>query len=237
MVGVVTSATGTLPVTFRGGGGLAPPPGATVERIKNWPGSEAAEPEGPSSGLLLLGGQRADGSWWYELAGYGDGPNQDGCWLIYGGSFDEGDSVRLSSGLRLPKAPGFEIRDDRCSLPTEGSYARALQQLADCMVGDIRARGLTAATCVIRWPPAGWKRAVDGGADTLPAVNALDRVVSAYWRSGTGTCPNGCAPHPSLAALSSVTDVSNALRLRRFPPPAIGTPSVAAGSHPAAARG
>jgi hypothetical protein len=30
--------------------------------------------------------------------------------LWYGGSFDTGDSIRFSSGLRVAKAPGFSIR-------------------------------------------------------------------------------------------------------------------------------
>lgn len=84
-----------------------PPAGATVRRITNWPGTN--EPDESASNLLFLAGPVGDGSWWYELAGY-SGPNEDGCWAIWGGSFDEGDSVRLSSGLRLPKAPTFEIR-------------------------------------------------------------------------------------------------------------------------------
>jgi hypothetical protein len=110
VVGVIDAATTAPPFVLRGRARFAPPPGASVERVKNWPGTATSEPDEPTSGLLLLGGQRTDGSWWYELAGFGDGPNQDGCWLIYGGSFDVGDAVVLSSGLRLPKAPSFEIR-------------------------------------------------------------------------------------------------------------------------------
>ena len=110
VVGVINDAAPGLPVDLQGGTQFSPQPGVAVERIKNWPGGD--EPEGLAEGLLLLGGQRPDGSWWYELAGFGEGPNDDGCWSIYGGSFDEGETVRLSSGLRLPKAPSFEILDE-----------------------------------------------------------------------------------------------------------------------------
>jgi hypothetical protein len=110
-VGVIASTNEMLPVRFSGGGEFAPPPGATVERVRNWPATDsspaATDPDRLSAGTLLLGGQRPDGSWWYQLA---DFVSNDGCRRIYGGSFDDGDSVRLSSGLRLPKAPGFEIR-------------------------------------------------------------------------------------------------------------------------------
>lgn len=112
VVGVIERTADGFPAQLRGGTQFAPAPGASVERIKNWPGADTAELPGLTSGLLLLGGERADGSWWYELAGFGDGPNEDGCWLIYGGSFDDGQTVRLSSGLRLPKAPSFEILDE-----------------------------------------------------------------------------------------------------------------------------
>ena len=80
-----------------------------MQRLENW-----GDTYGPSldleAGVLLLGGQRDDGSWWYQLAGYAnDDPSDDeGCWPIGGGSFDDGRSIRLSNGLRLPKAPGFE---------------------------------------------------------------------------------------------------------------------------------
>lgn len=108
-VGVIETSTSALPVTLRGGGTFAPPVGSRVDRLDNWPTNDVSEAEGLIADVLLLGGRRADGSWWYELAGF-TGANEDGCWSIYGGSFDEGDSVRLSSGLRLPKAAGFEIR-------------------------------------------------------------------------------------------------------------------------------
>ena len=110
-VGVIASTDETMPVRFSGGGEFAPPPGATVDRIRNWPSTDsnpgANDPDRLMAGTLLLGGQRSDGSWWYELA---DFAGDDGCHRILGGSFDDGESVRLSSGLRLPKAPGFEIR-------------------------------------------------------------------------------------------------------------------------------
>jgi hypothetical protein len=110
-VGVIVSAAVAPPISLRDGRKFAPPPGSTVERIKNWPAWDTYEAEGIFPDLLLLGGQRPDGSWWYQLAG-SDGPNDEGCWRIGGGSFEEGDRIRLSSGLVLPKAPGFEIRAD-----------------------------------------------------------------------------------------------------------------------------
>ena len=104
MIGVIDQLAPSMPVKLRGGLTFAPPPAARVERIYNWPGDssdkdELYEPEGLEEGLLLLGGQRPDGSWWYELAYHAeDGP----CFAtIRGGSFDGGDSVRFSSGLRL----------------------------------------------------------------------------------------------------------------------------------------
>jgi hypothetical protein len=110
-VGVIASTNEMLPVTFAGGGEFAPPPGSTVDRIQNWPSTAstptAKDPDRLMAGTLLLGGHRSDGTWWYELV---DFASDDGCHRITGGSFDDGDSVRLSSGLRLPKAPGFEIR-------------------------------------------------------------------------------------------------------------------------------
>jgi hypothetical protein len=110
VVGVIAETVSDPPVALVGGKQFSPDTGAHVGRIKNWPADTAAEAEGLSEGLLLLGGERADGSWWYELAGFA-GPNEHGCWPIYGGSFDRGEAVQLSSGLWLTKAPGFEIRD------------------------------------------------------------------------------------------------------------------------------
>jgi hypothetical protein len=107
--GVIENSASVLPVTLRGGEMFEPPASSKVDRLDNWPVGDVGDAEGLIANVLLLGGRRADGSWWYELAGF-PGPNQDGCWSIYGGSFDEGESVRLSSGLRLPKAAGFEIR-------------------------------------------------------------------------------------------------------------------------------
>jgi hypothetical protein len=98
VVGVIKEAASAPPVALR----------ARVNWVKNWPG-EADEAEGLYSETLLLGGQRPDASWSYELAGWNDA---DGCWFIFGGSFDRGDTVQFSSGLTVPKAPGFEIRGD-----------------------------------------------------------------------------------------------------------------------------
>jgi hypothetical protein len=127
-IGVIAKQVATPPVLLRGDRTFPPSPGASVERIRNWPDLDApADPFADFPRLdpevLLLAGQRSDGVWWYELA---DGANQDGCHMIYGGSFDEGDTVRLSSGLRLPKAPGFNVRgggrvlDDVDSFPGHG---------------------------------------------------------------------------------------------------------------------
>jgi hypothetical protein len=108
VVGVVQDPVVAPPVSLRGGSTFAPPADAEVERVKNWPARETDEAEGILPNLLLLGGQRPDGSWWYQLAGFRG--MSDGCWTVVGGSFDEGDAVQLSSGLVLPKAPDFEIR-------------------------------------------------------------------------------------------------------------------------------
>ena len=110
VIGVVAARAGSAPpVALTNGATFSPPSGAVAERIKNWPAGDADEVEGIIPGVLLLGGSRPEGSWWYELIGVGGGPNEEGCWSVQGGSFDEGGSVRLSSGLRLPKAPGFRI--------------------------------------------------------------------------------------------------------------------------------
>ena len=111
IVGVVEEAAEAPPVALRGGVTFAPPPGAPVERVRNWPERITDEPEGIYPNLLLLGGQRADGSWWYELAGFVESEIPE-CWTIVGGSFDRGNAVQLSSGLVLPKAAGFETRPD-----------------------------------------------------------------------------------------------------------------------------
>jgi len=104
---------------------LRPTAGARVERIYNWPGDASDkdglyEPVGLQNGLLLLGGERPDGSWWYELAYHWDeGP----CFAtIRGGSFDGGDSVRFSSGLRVPKAPGFNVRSQDRPLDSDMGF-------------------------------------------------------------------------------------------------------------------
>lgn len=108
VVGVIGAITSTdLPVPLTNNTSFAPPAGAVVQRIKNWPANPANEVDGFQPDALLLGGSRPDGTWWYEIAGFG--ASEEGCWRIAGGSFDEGDSVRLSSGLRLPKAPEFRI--------------------------------------------------------------------------------------------------------------------------------
>jgi hypothetical protein len=86
-----------------------PPDGSEPRRIKNWPANPAFEEQDPRPGTLLLGGQASNGSWWYELVGFG-GPTSDECWPLFGGSFDDGDTIWFSSGLRVLKAPDFKIR-------------------------------------------------------------------------------------------------------------------------------
>ena len=109
VIGVVAEAAAGPPISLRAGTTFAPPTSARVDRIWNWPAGTSDQATGVIPELLLLGGERTDGSWWYQLAGF-PGPNADGCWVVVGGSFDRGDSVQLSSGLILPKAPNFEIR-------------------------------------------------------------------------------------------------------------------------------
>ena len=74
----------------------------------NWPNDPTFEAE-PAPDTLLIGGGSAEAGWWYQLVGSG-GPNTDACWPLFGGAFDEGNSVWFSSGLRLPKAATFETR-------------------------------------------------------------------------------------------------------------------------------
>jgi hypothetical protein len=109
IVGVIASDRGGVPFDLANGSVFDPPIGATVRRLRNWPARSSTEPEEVISGSLLLGGEAGDGSWWYEIAGSA-GPNEDGCWSIYVGSFDQGDFVQFSSGLRVPKDLAFEIR-------------------------------------------------------------------------------------------------------------------------------
>lgn len=109
IIGMIATDATRPPITLEGGRQFPPQPGVSAQRLDNW--GDTYTPESPYAGFLLLGGQRADGSWWYQVAGYEgpESPAEDGCWPIGGGSFDEGTSVRLSDGLRLPKAPGFYI--------------------------------------------------------------------------------------------------------------------------------
>jgi hypothetical protein len=108
IVSEVVSNNWRLPLTLQDGS-VFPPGGESVRRVKNWPGDVVSEPDEIREGSLILAGQNPDGSWWYQISG--SGANQDGCWPIYGGSFNEGDSIWFSSGLRVAKAPDFEIRD------------------------------------------------------------------------------------------------------------------------------
>ena len=114
VIGVIEHPAASLPVALRGGATFAPPSGAVVTRLHNWPSSTADEadglyePVGLEEGVLLFGGRRADASWWYQLAYPGFGG--DCAYVIHGGSFDDGDGVHFSSGVRLPKAPGFNVR-------------------------------------------------------------------------------------------------------------------------------
>jgi len=104
---VRTHADGS--VELQDGTTFPPTRGAQTARIFNWPQEAPGEPIGDESGFLLLAGQRSDGSWWYQIA-WGGGEGDGRCWAVGGGSFDLGDKVQFSSGLIVPKAPGFEIR-------------------------------------------------------------------------------------------------------------------------------
>lgn len=126
IVGIVVSTTWVLPATLDDGS-VFPPDSATVRRVENWPGGEVHEPDEIREGSLLLAGQDPDGSWWYEIA---EGTaNPEGCWPIFGGSFDEGTTIWFSSGLRVPKAPDFEIR-----VPPGSDPARAFPGHTDDLV-------------------------------------------------------------------------------------------------------
>ena len=109
VVGFIDRDSAAPPIPLAGGEVFGPPPGVPGERIRNWPADAASEPDGIHEGDLLLGGTRADGTWWYQLI-VGGFP-RPACVLVAGGSFDRGDAIQLSSGIMLPKADGFEIRD------------------------------------------------------------------------------------------------------------------------------
>ena len=104
---IVVARSNTPPFDLEDGSRFSPPVAAEIRRIKNWPVDSVREDGDVSLNSLLLGGSDSNG-WWYEVVT--DGPNVDGCWSLYGGSFDTGDSIRFSSGLRVAKAPGFSIR-------------------------------------------------------------------------------------------------------------------------------
>lgn len=89
--------------------GFVLPMSPPTTRITNWPSDPAVEESEARAGTLVLAGKGSDERWWYELAGSG-GPNPDGCWPLFGGSFDRGDTIQFSSGLRVKKAIGFELR-------------------------------------------------------------------------------------------------------------------------------
>ena len=91
-------------------GSVFPSSSASAPRqLYNWP----EKPPSPDDGFpvfdgdLLFAGTDANGETWFEVAGQ---PLDDPCWYIGGGSFDDGDAVLFSSGLRVSKAPGFTVR-------------------------------------------------------------------------------------------------------------------------------
>jgi hypothetical protein len=108
IVAVVADGADHPPIVLADGSEF-PPGAAEAERIWNWPAERGSDEGAIREGSLLLGGQRDGDRWWYQIAGVG-GPTDGACWLVVGGSWDRGDSVWFSSGLLVPKAPGFEVR-------------------------------------------------------------------------------------------------------------------------------
>lgn len=109
IIGVVQETRKDVPVELDDGTTFPPDLDAPVRRVRNWPAWSEFEREDIEEGALLLAGPDADGGWWYELVDF-FGPSEEGCWFLHGGSFDEGETIRFSSGLRVPKASAFEIR-------------------------------------------------------------------------------------------------------------------------------
>ena len=121
VVGIVAETTEVTPVALTNGQSFAPPPDAVIDVLDNWPGDDRVHEEGFFAGTLLLGGKRQDGSWWYEPA-LDEDPADPPCWAISGGAFDEGDSIRLSSGVRLQKSPDFDVRTDLGGPPPTDAF-------------------------------------------------------------------------------------------------------------------
>jgi hypothetical protein len=91
-------------------------------------------------GDLVLAGPGSPPSWWAALStrhsvhpsgAPGSAQVPDGrCWYIRGGAYDEGTVIHFSSGLRLPKAPGFEVSMDWIPdpFPARGSDSFCVDQ-------------------------------------------------------------------------------------------------------------
>ena len=109
IIGYIEHDASSSPIKLEGGLRLDPPPGTRVERLRNTPDNLNYEPEGIEAGDFLIGGECADGSWWYELVD--TSLPRDKCEFVYGGSFDRGDAVQLATGVVLPKVKGFVIED------------------------------------------------------------------------------------------------------------------------------
>jgi len=135
VVGFIEGDASAPPIGLEGGEAFEPPKSVNVERIRNWPADARSEPDGIHEGDLLFGGARDDGSWWYQLV-IGGFP-RPACVLVYGGSFDRGDAVQLSSGVILPKAEGFEIRD-----PAPGPSSWFPGHAADAICVDLDGRAI-----------------------------------------------------------------------------------------------
>ncbi len=66
-IGIVADNVDSPPVRLLGGASFAPAAGSDPQRIWEWSTSPEGKPAGIDAGDLLLGGSRADGSWWYGL--------------------------------------------------------------------------------------------------------------------------------------------------------------------------
>lgn len=126
-VGIVETGQSGDGVELRGGERFPSAAGVAPQRLVNWPADSKRQPADMEPGSLLLGGQRADGSWWYQLASLGNE-----CWEVLGGAFDRGDAVQFSTGVIVPKAPGFELRTHG----TEGNPFPGHAWDVTCLSGD-----------------------------------------------------------------------------------------------------
>lgn len=111
----------SFPIPLDGGIEFGRSDGTAPTRLINWPDTEPDEAN-LIDGHLLLGGDDSTIGEWFQLSG--PGPNADGCWMVWGGAFDEGNAVRFASGVEVPKSDDFEIRTyghDVDPFPARGS--------------------------------------------------------------------------------------------------------------------